>query len=189
MAEATDELNTDQIIRDVRLLFPNLFETAVIKGNDTGKYQVKLILEPKRHAEALAQVKNNIKALAMQKFGSADLSGVKNVCLRGLNFSGLEDEGDLYELMAKSKSRPPIVDKDGRTPIDEKDKDRFYNGVRAAVRIGLWAVNNDFGKTIGCNLNAVQFLGDDTPLSGGRMSFEDAVAGFDNEDEDDDYLN
>lgn len=170
------DLNTVQILRGVRLLWPSLYEKPVIDGKQQDKYMTKLILHPKDHAADIQTLTANMRAIAEAELGVSDLSQCKDLCLRKLNFDGLED--GLLEVSAKSTSRPFIVDRDGTSQIGPEEKDRFYSGVICNVKIDLWTYDNKWGKGVSANLHAVQFVRDAEPIVGGRMSFDKAIEGF-----------
>ena len=181
-----DRKKLAQTINDVRLLFPSLYSEAIIPGEGnappthTGKYSTKVLLSPTIHEADLATLKANLQYVAQNAFGDPDLSSVKNLCLRACDFESDSIEAGTLELMAKRNlkdGRPAVVD-GNLVAIPEDRADMFYSGVLAAVRIELWGIQNKYGKTISCTLHSVQYRGEGTPLTGGRMSTNEAVKGF-----------
>lgn len=175
-----DGPSTMMIIREARILWPNgLFELPVINGQQTDKYGCKFILEPNgRHKEAVALLKKNMKAMADYYLGGQIPTNQNYLCLAPNGFE-IEGEDDLLELRAKNKVRPHVVGKNPRERVEaDEGKTLLYNGARVNCKIDLWVQKNKWGTGIHANLHVVQFVRDDTALTGGRLGFDQAIEGF-----------
>lgn len=173
---------TRTIIKRVRLLFPSFHEKPVIDGKQQDWYGSKLILDPTEHGAVLKTMNGYMRQVAAMKCGTSDLSQVKNVPLRRLNFSMPDqqegDDNGLLELMAKSKSRPHVIDGLMKPIPLDRMAEVLYSGVYANVKVSFWGLTNKWGSTVGCNLHTVQYAGEGEPLLGGRLSTTEAVDGF-----------
>ncbi|MCR9236186.1 MAG: DUF2815 family protein [Alphaproteobacteria bacterium] len=178
------------MIGGVRISFPHLFQRPIINGEE-GKCGAALMLDPEKHAKAIAQIEEGISALCKEKLKGRKLPSDK-LCLRdGADKGRTEYEG--YQILsANSKGKPLVIGGDGSTVISSEEDSPIYAGCYVNAKVRLWAQDNKFGKRINSELVAVQFFKDGEPLDGSYVSAEDAMSGFggidganDNEDGDD----
>lgn len=167
-------------IPDVRLSYANLFQPKRPFNNPQGdpKYSATLlVLKSNLTARAIidqetAQV---IEAAVNSKWG-----GVRPpqpaICIhdgdgpRPSDGSAYGEECRGCWVITASSKQPPIV-VDAQTQFIT-DATQVYSGMWANVNVTFFAYNQAGKKGIGCALNGVQKIRDDTPLSS-RMTAED----------------
>lgn len=168
-------------INDVRFSYANLFQPKAPFNNPAGdpKYSVT-ILVPKANAAAKALIDQEI-ARVMEEAVSSKWGGVRPpqpaVCVHdgdgprpsdGSAF-GAECRG-CWVFTASSKQAPFVVDAQVQPIIDPT---QVYSGMWGNVSVSFFAYNNAGKKGIGCALNGVQKVRDDTPLSA-RVTAQEA---------------
>jgi len=144
-----------------RLALPSIWQPF----EEGGKYNACLIIEDQ---DVVERCEKAAKELINEKWRGAIKSkkALKNYYLH----DGEEKEqyegfaGNMY-ISASNKSKPTIVDRDGRTPLTEKDG-RPYSGCWVFAYIQLWAQSNQWGKGVNATLRGLQFVADDTPFAG-----------------------
>jgi hypothetical protein len=172
-------------IKNAVLNFPSLFQLPVINNQQAKKYSTKIILDPDAHKAVLKQIKDE-----MERLRTTDLKGVKlppeKYCLRNGDDMMKEEYEGKFVLSASCKRRPTVVKaEDGQLVPVTEDDGLIYSGCVANVNVTFWAQDNkDYGKRINCELIAVQWRAEGTPLGGGGISREAALKGFDLDSED-----
>lgn len=168
-------------VNDVRLSYANLFQPKPPFNNPMGdpKYSVT-ILVPKSNAAAMEAVNQDItkaiEAGVISKWG-----GVRPpqpaICVhdgdgpRPSDGSAFGEEcRGCWVFTASSKQAPFVVDAQVQPIIDPT---QVYSGMWANVNVTFFAYNNAGKKGIGCGLNGVQKIRDDTPLSS-RVTAQEA---------------
>lgn len=141
-------------LQNVRLSFPNLFQTSSFGGEDTGKYDATFILDKKTHAPIIKEIKTGFKALAKEKFKDK-LPAEDKLCLKDGDATEREEQQGCFVVKTSSKRRPLVLDRD-KSPITEDDN-IIYAGCFVNAIISLWAQNNVYGKRINASLEGVQF--------------------------------
>mgnify|MGYP000026454985 CR=1 FL=1 len=170
------------MLKNVRCSFPHLFKFPEING-DIGSCGIILLIE--REDPRLIALRADIEALSVSKHKIV-LPDDK-LCLREGKHKRAE-YGDLMAISTNSKKGEyPRVVGPGRTVITDASQCAIYPGCRVHAKFSLWAQNNSWGRRINAELIAVQFAGDDEPLSDTYVSEEDALAGFG--DDGDDFVN
>ena len=166
-------------IANTRLSFPSLFITAKFGGEDTGKYEASFILDKKQNAEAIKELNTAIEALCKAELKTK--VAPDKLCLKDGDDSGRDEFHGAMVLKASTKRRPLVITRD-KTPISEADN-IVYAGCYVNVIATLWAQNNQYGKRINAQLDAVQFARDGEPFGDGGVSpNEFDVLGDDDED-------
>lgn len=181
-------MNTDDIfmIRGARVSFPHLFKRPIIRGEE-GKCGATLMLDPKKHASDIAALQTHMKTLIRDNLRGAKLPSDK-LCLRdGANTTRPEYDGYMV-LSASNRGRPFVLTNDGRGVIEDEEKSSIYGGCRVDAKVRLWAQNNQYGKRINAELVAIKFAGDDEPLDGSYMPADEAISGFETDEDTDDFL-
>lgn len=175
----TEEKKTEtKVIKlnDVRLSYPSLFVATAMKNADgtLGKanFQATFLLDKKKHAGVIKQLEAEIPRVALDKFGKK--VPLKHVCLH--DGSEKEDkEGysdDVMFVIAKSETRPPVVDQK-RNPL-VKDDGKPYAGCYVNATISLFAYSHPVGgKGVSASLRAVQFLRDGESFGAGPVNAEE----------------
>ncbi len=168
-------------INDVRLSYANLFQPKAPFNNPAGepKYSAT-ILVPKSNTTAKAFIDQEI-AKAIEAGVTSKWGGVRPpqpaICVHdgdgprpsdGSSF-GEECRG-CWVFTASSKQAPFVVDGQVQPIIDPT---QVYSGMWANVNITFFAYSNAGKKGIGCGLNGIQKVRDDTPLSS-RVTAQEA---------------
>ena len=145
-------------LTNVRLSFPQLFRAKAFKADQEPSFNACFILNKEDDKEQILEVRKVMTAVAHDKWGNNIPKGVK-LCLRDGAEPGKEDvDGYGPEVMfisASSRKRIPVVDRD-LTPLSEEDG-KPYAGCYVNVSLRLWAQDNEFGKRVNAQLQAVQF--------------------------------
>ena len=176
---------------NTRWSYANVWDPKSINGGKP-KYSVSLII-PKSDTATIDKIKSAIRAAYEE--GESKLKG------NGKFVPALEDiktplrDGDKerkgddayansYFINANSDLAPGIVDAN-RQPILERSE--VYSGVYGRASINFYAFNTNGNKGIACGLNNLQKIRDGEPL-GSRSRAEDDFAGYDDGDDNDDFL-
>lgn len=201
-SNAQERPDTEILIKGVLLLWPSFFEYPVIDGVVQDRYASKFLLDPEKHKDAINAIRKRMRTMAGFTFEDEeryeededgdevlvtvkadDLKAVKNLCLRRTSFKNESLAKGTLELQAKSKGKPWVLQPDGRTQFDEDEKDDatygIWNGQIVDVKVDFWAIENKYGRTVSANLHAVRIVGGGERLTGGGMSQEEAIKGFD----------
>ena len=157
------------ILKNVRLSFPSLYETEVYNGMDTGKYAASFLIE--KDTELGNLVRDTVTKVAEEKFG-AKPKGVK-YCLKDGDSPEIEYNGyeGMWAIKANTKKRPTLINKD-KSPIAEADG-ILYAGCYVNASIEVYAMDNQWGKRVGCQLNGIQFVKDGESFGGGGNAMDD----------------
>lgn len=168
-------------INNVRLSYANLFQPKPPYNNPTGepKYSVTALV-PKSNVTAKALIDQEI-ARTIEAAVSSKWGGVRPpqpaICVhdgdgpRPSDGSAFGEEcRGCWVFTASSKQAPFVVDGQVQNIIDPT---QVYSGMWANINVTFFAYNNAGKKGIGCGLNGVQKLRDDTPLSS-RVTAQEA---------------
>lgn len=141
----------------VRLSFPNLFKPKSVNDSEP-KYNASFLLSKKDDAAQIAALRAACVATAKEQWPAKIPPGVK-YCVH----DGSEKEYDGYGpsvlyISASSTLRPVVVDENVAPVVAEDGK--VYAGCLVNVVLRLWAQDNQFGKRINAQLQAVQFAAD-----------------------------
>ena len=172
-------------INNVRLSYCNLFQAKPPHNNPNGDPKFSCtILVPKTNTEARAAIDAAI-AQAIEAGVSKAWGGVRppqpNLCIHdcdGVKPSDGSPYGEeckgmwVFTASAKADRPPFVVDGQVQKIIDPT---QVYSGMWANVNVNFFAYNAAGKKGIGCGLNGVQKLRDDTPLSG-QVTAEEAFS-------------
>jgi len=159
------------ILKNVRLSFPSLWETETYNGTDTGKYAASFLVE-KDSAQGKALAKA-VKDVAEEKFGKPVPKGVKYALKDGdeVEYDGYAGN---WAIKANTKKRPVTIDLK-KTPVTENDN-VLYAGCYVNASIEVYAMDNQYGKRVGCQLNGVQFAKDGESFGAGGSAMDDFEA-------------
>ena len=170
-------------LKNVRIAWPDLFTPRKVNAadeNEEAKYGVQILLdkgtdEGRANIEA---IKGALKKLAAESFPS-DPKAIKSD-KQPLRDGDSEDANDIYKgfvfFRASAKRRPVVVNRD-RSPLAESDGFP-KGGDYVNVALGLYSVDNQFGKRLCASLDAVQFVRSGDSI-GGRSAVS-AESVFDN---------
>lgn len=170
----------------VRFSYPYVFEPRPEKNGKEGRYGICVII-PKKAKATIKAIREAVKTASEEeahKFKAGKIPNPLKQPLRDGDAERPDDPAfaDSFFLNATSKSAPGVVDKK-LNPI--MDKDEFYPGCWGFIDLNFYAYNNE-SQGIGAGVNNVMKVKDDERLGGGRQSAEDAFAGIDFVDDDDD---
>lgn len=139
---------------NVRLSFPNLFQTASFGGEDTQKYDGTFILDKDDNKDSIKEVQTAIKKLIKENLKGKN-PGEDRICLKDGDETERDELQGAYSLKASTKKRPVVIDRD-KTPLTEDDG-VIYAGCYVNAIVTLWTQNNAYGKRINASLDGVQF--------------------------------
>lgn len=170
-------------INNIRLSYANLFVPKPPMNNPTAepKYSVTLLI-PKTNRAALEAIQAAI-GKAVDDGVQSKWSGVRppqpaipiydGDGVRPSDGSPFGEEcKGMMVMTASSKNAPFVVDRQVQPIIDPT---QVYSGMWANVNITFFPYFNAGKKGIGCGLNGVQKIQDDTPL-GSRVTAQEAFS-------------
>jgi len=163
------------ILTDARLSFPSLFETELYNGNDTGKYAASFLVP--KDSDLGKKLAKAVQAVAEEKWGKPIPKKVE-YCLKDGDEVEYDGYAGMWAIKANTKKRPVVIDRK-KTPIAESD-DIIYPGCYVNASIEVYAMDNQWGKRVGCQLNGVQFVRDGEAFGTGSSS---AISDFDELDD------
>lgn len=156
-------------LKNVRLSFPQIWTPKAYMEGQTPKFSANFLLDKEADLDQIKAFKEAIKEAAATGFNGNIPKGIKT-CLG----DGEEKAYDGYEnamfVSCSSRQRPVVIDRD-RTPLVEEDG-RPYAGCYVNAAVSLWVQNNQWGKRVNCNLNAIQFVKDGDSFGGNSMRVE-----------------
>jgi hypothetical protein len=171
-------------LNNVRLSFPHLWKAQAPNENAEPRFSAVLLLDEKTHAREIKQIETVIAELAAEM-------KVKPAKLRSAPLYNGEDktndDGDYFDgygpgiryLNTANKTRIPVVDRNPGVALAEEDG-RPYAGCYVNASVSLWKYDNNWGKGVSAQLNAIQFHHDGEPFGAGRVDpeeeFEDLSA-------------
>ncbi len=176
-------------LKNVRLSFPQIWTPKAYMEGQTAKYSANFLLDKDADKDQIAEFKKAIKQVATVAFNGDIPKGLKT-CLG----DGEDKAYDGYEnavfVSCSSRQRPVIIDRD-RTQLVEEDE-KPYAGCYVNGAVSLWVQNNQFGKRVNCNLQAIQFVKDGDSFGGGGVKVESVFDDISKEQaadaNDDDFL-
>ena len=183
------------MLNNVRLSYEHIFAPSAFDDSQDAKYSAVLII-PKDHPN-LAALKRAFMEAGAEKFPTL-FSGA-NAWPKGVACALKDADKDTnasgevlceknpeykgaYILTANSSRRPRVVDRDGRSTLDEQDG-KVYSGCFINVALGI--AGYEFGKVkkgVKAYLNGVQFVANGERLGVDAMSMFGALDGEDSED-------
>ncbi len=175
--------STKVITGRVRFSYAHVFEPTSINGSEE-KYSVSILID-KKDTKTITDIEKAVE-LATQT-GVSKFSGKIPAKLKKPLRDGDEEREDdenykgKYFINANAKTRPGLIDINGRAIIDPTE---FYSGCYGYASITFYAFNSNGNKGIACGLNNIMKTEDGEPL-GGRAKAEDDFADFISEDKDD----
>ena len=167
-------------MQNVRLSFPNLFQTSTFGGEDTGKFDATFLLDKVDNASTIKEVEAAIKVIVKDTFKGKS-PGDDRICLKDGDETDREEQQGKMVLKASTKKRPLVVDRD-KTPLTEEDG-VVYAGCYVNGICSLWAQNNAYGKRINASLDGVQFCGHGDPFGPPAIDVDEFDAFGGGEDE------
>jgi len=177
-------------LTNVRLSFPALFEPKKFDEKQAGKpkYSATFILDKKKHAKIIAEIKAAVQKVLDEKYGKGKMvpAKLKGQLLRdGAEKEDVDGYGkNVMFLSASSERRPVVVNRD-KSPLNDSDN-VVYAGCYVNASIRLWPQDNQYGKRVNAALRAVQFAAEGEPFGEKAADpdeeFEDVSGGAGDDD-------
>ena len=172
-------------MQNVRLSFPNLFQTASFGGEDTEKYDGTFILDKTDHKKTIKEIQTAIETMIKENLKGKH-PGEDRICLKDGDETDRDELQGCFSIKASTKKRPMVLDRD-KTPITESDS-IIYSGCFVNSIISLWAQNNAYGKRINASLDGVQFCAHGEPFGAPAIDVTEFDV-FGEADDDDEAMN
>lgn len=159
----------------VRFNYVSLFSPRAMSEDQEPAYTATILVrkEDKTTLALLQEAIEEAKALGKEKKWGGKIPANLRLPLRDGDEEKPEDPNyaGCYFINVKNKDKPPILDRDGKTTIE--DPTRFYSGVfgRAIIRFYPYATAGN--KGVGCALQAAQKVADG-PSIGPAIRVEEA---------------
>lgn len=157
------------MLKNVRLSFPTIWTPKSFSPGQAPKYSCNLLLDKKENKEQIKIMKDEIRKAANDGF-HGDIPKSLVVCLEDGEDKTFEGYDNCMFVRCSSRLRPQIIDRD-RTPLAEED-DKLHAGDYVNAAISLWVMDNQYGKRINSNLNALQFAKEGERFGGGTVSVD-----------------
>ena len=155
------------VLKNVRLSFPNLWETIKYNGADLEKYGATFLI-PKDDPQA-KQVQEAIKSVGSEVLGK-DWAKAK-LCIMDGDSKEYDGYQDMWAVKATTKRRPLVLDLD-KSALTEED-DKVYPGCYVNASINIYAFTNNYGKFVAASLNAIQFCRDGDSFASSDVGYAD----------------
>lgn len=144
-------------LMNVRLSFPNLFKPKSVNGSEP-KYGAAFILHKQNDATQINGLRAACAAVAKEQWPNKIPAGVK-YCVHDGSEKEYDGYGpDVLYISASATIQPPVVD-ENLNPV-AADSGKVYAGCSVNAVLRLWAQDNQFGKRVNAQLQAVQFAAD-----------------------------
>lgn len=180
-------------LQNVRLSYPNLFEAKSGPEGGEAKYSASLLLSKVDNLDQIKTMQGGILKAAEAQWGAGNVkwsegklfvkkpdgkSAQVKTCLRdGSEKPDTDGYGDeIMFFSASNKTAPAVVDKNPSVRLT-KESGKPYAGCQVNVAIRLWAQDNQFGRRVNAQLQAVQFFADGESFGDAPI---DPTAVFDN---------
>jgi hypothetical protein len=171
------------LIADVRASYPHLDKKwCKNPAKDTPAYSLTGILPNDTHEEARKAVKQFADdMLAERKMGKIKADAY---FVRDGDLAGKTEYEESWIVAARETDNRPVVLNPDRSEMDQEDiKPTIKAGYRVDMLIEPWAQDNEHGKRINASLRAVRFRREDTPISEGGISKDEAISSFDDDED------
>lgn len=155
------------VLKNVVLSFPSLFETAKYMGDDLGKYEATFLI-PKDDPQAKA-VQEAIKEIGSDVLGKD--WGKAKLCLLDGDTKDYDGYAGCWALKASTKKRPVLLDRD-KSAISQEDG-KMVGGNIVNASVSVYAFQNNYGRFVACQLNAIQYAAEGTPFGSGAGGYSD----------------
>lgn len=165
------------LLTNVRLSFPSLDKSEQYNGQDTGKRAATfLIPADSKQAKALKKL---AKSVAEEKFDKP-LPKKMKTCIKDGDEVEYDGYAGMTAIKANTSKKPVLLDRD-KSAIDPNE---LYAGCYVNASLDLYALDNQYGKRLSCQLNGIQFAKDGESFGAKNDSFDDFEAVDDDDDDD-----
>jgi hypothetical protein len=178
-------------LNNVRLSYPALFEPKSGPEGGEPKYSAAFLMDKENGASEIKLIQDGILAVAKAQWGdtkckwSVSKLGVLKAdgkyahvktCLRdGAEKDGVIGYENVMFFSASNKMPVPVVDKNPAVVLTKADR-RPLAGQYVNVSIRLWAQDNQFGRRVNAQLQAVQFAFDGETFGEAPVNAEEEFA-------------
>ena len=161
-------------LKNVRLSFPQLFEAKAMEDGGKPRFSAAFLIDPQtpEGRTAIKAVKQQMNIVAEDKWGKGKVPKSVKFCLNDGNtkdYDGYEDR--MYLSAGNSADRPPTVGKWDKSLklVVSATPEEVYAGCHVHAVVTFWAQDNQYGKRVNANLQAVIFYKDGEPFGAGRV--------------------
>lgn len=176
---------------NVRLSYPALFEAKAGPEGGEPKYNAAFLIDKDNGEPEVLAMRSAILAVAKTQWGENNVKWVDGklmlkkpdgkaalvkTCLRdGDEKAGTAGYENVMFFSASNKMPVPVVDKNPAM-ILTKASGKPYAGCYVNVSIRLWAQDNQFGKRVNAQLNAVQFAAEGEAFGDAPVNAEEVFS-------------
>jgi len=140
------------VVKEIVCSFPHVFKANTKFGPD-GKREVTLMLNKKKDAELITQIKADIEVM---KGESSKAIPDDKICLKDGDDSDRAEYAGHYTIKATSNKIIPVYDI-RKDLLDENTCD-VQGGDIISASINLWLQDNTYGQRVNASLNGVQYI-------------------------------
>lgn len=142
---------------NVRLSFPSLYKAKSVNGSEP-RYGASFLLNKKQDTAQIDALRKACLETAKEQWPNKIPTGVK-YCVHDGSEKEFDGYGpDVIYISASATLQPPVVDENLQPLTAASGKP--YAGCLVNVMLRLWAQDNQFGKRINAQIQAVQFAAD-----------------------------
>lgn len=166
------------ILKNVRGSYLNLFKA--VQGTDENgqpsgdpKFSACWILDKKANAADIKALEAAVAYVTKEKWPAK----VPNFRYKAIRDGSEKGETEGYSaanvfISARSKSKPYVLDRDPRVPVDPTDP-RIFSGAYFNVEVQAYAYDAKMNKGVAWGLNKVQYLREGEPLGAKQIPAEE----------------
>lgn len=169
-------------LKNVRLSFPTIWTPKAFNEGQAAKFSCNFLLDKETQEDQIKALQAAIKEAAQGAFNGKIPPGLK-VCIGDGEEKAYEGYDGSVFVACSTRQRPVIVDRD-RTPLAEEDG-RPQAGDFVNAAISLWVQNNQWGKRVNANLNAIQFVREGERFGSGAVRADSVFDDISSEQEED----
>lgn len=172
------------LIADGRMSYPHLDKKwCKNPAKDTPAYSGTIIMPNDTHAEAREAIMEFCADILKERNKGGKIKA-DAYFIRDGDLSGKDEYADAWIVAARETDNRPVVLHPDKSEIDIEDiKGTIKAGYRIDMLIEPWWQDNEHGKRINASLRAVRFRREDTPISEGGVSKDDAISSFDDDED------
>lgn len=172
------------LFADVRASYPHLDKKwCKNPAKDTPAYSLTGILPNDTHEEA-REIAMEFCQDMLKEHNKGGKIKADAYFLRDGDLSGKTEYEDTWIVASRESDNRPIVLHPDKSEMDVEDiKGTIKAGYRVDMLVEPWWQDNEHGKRINASIRAVRFRREDTPISEGGISKDDAISSFDDDED------
>lgn len=172
------------LVADVRASYPHLDRKwAKNPQKDTAAYSLTGIMPNSTHAAARKAILDFCQEMLNDRNKGAKIKADAYFCRDG-DQTGKTEYEDAWIVVGRETDNRPVVLNPDKSEMDVEDiKGTIKAGYRVDMLVEPWWQDNEHGKRINSSLRAVRFRREDTPISEGGISKDEAISSFDDDDD------